>query len=56
MEKADSYIIGRNAVMEALRSGQQIEKIFFCFGTQRTDYQQNILVIQKAQNPLYKSR
>ncbi|MGA2296114.1 MAG: 23S rRNA (guanosine(2251)-2'-O)-methyltransferase RlmB [FCB group bacterium] len=34
MENGDSYIIGRNAVMEALRSGQQIEKIFFCFGTQ----------------------
>lgn len=32
MTKNDAYIYGRNAIIEALRSGRDIEKIFIAFG------------------------
>jgi len=34
MRNADSFIVGRNPVLEALKSGEPIEKIFFLFGVQ----------------------
>lgn len=32
MKKDDAYIYGRNAIIEALRSGRDIEKIFIAYG------------------------
>lgn len=32
MENKDSYIFGRNPILEAIASGNPIEKIFICFG------------------------
>jgi 23S rRNA (guanosine2251-2'-O)-methyltransferase len=34
MNEKESYIYGRNAVLEALASGKPVEKIFISFGTQ----------------------
>ena len=33
-ERSDTFIVGRNPVLEALKSGKPIEKIFFLFGVQ----------------------
>ena len=33
LEDNNIYIYGRNAIIEAINSGQDIQKIFICFGT-----------------------
>jgi 23S rRNA (guanosine2251-2'-O)-methyltransferase len=46
------YIYGRNAVMEALKSGDDIEKIYYTFGLQGRQIDQIVFMARKAKVPV----
>ena len=50
-ESSNSYIFGRNSVIEAIRSESEIEKIFICFGTEGDNIARIYTMAKKAGIP-----
>ncbi len=50
--ESNFYIYGRNAVLETLKSGQDVEKVYYSFGLQGRQIDQIILTARKMKIPV----